>query len=157
MLATAPTDFCRQLSDLMKFQPRKTGTKLFVPGDKPDKAWLLVRGVVKCWTPQANVVLQAPHWVGATAIFSQKDRYFVAEVESDEAVLLCLPSSSFDEFVKLVPMLLHSIRASERRIASLLNGDVLPALSEAAGAESLQQQQKMVSCSPESQMAPNGL
>ncbi|KAL3925230.1 MAG: hypothetical protein SGPRY_003697 [Prymnesium sp.] len=146
MLSSASADFRAKLSELMKYQLRKRGAQLFVAGDPSDKAWLLVRGTVVCRTKHGTkVLIEGPDWVGADAIFTKRERGWAAEVSSEEAEMLCLLSASFTTFCELVPMLLGAMRARERRMSSLLLGDMgsAPVLDK-GGVDSLQAQQKMV-------------
>ncbi|KAL1522963.1 hypothetical protein AB1Y20_017927 [Prymnesium parvum] len=147
MLSSASAEFRAKLSQLMKYHLRKSATVLFSPGDVSDKAWLLVRGTVVCRAKEGtSIFIEGPDWVGAGAIFAKKERRWSAEVVSEQAEMLCLYSSSFTPFCKLVPMLLQTMRTRERRIASLLLDDDQGrsgGFEERVGVDSLQQQQKM--------------
>ena len=102
-LTTATEAFRAQLSALMQYQIRKTGTFLFFSGDVPDRAWLLVRGAVSLRARSGAVkTVEGPDWVGAGAIFTRNERRWSAEVVSDNTELLCLPSSSFNDFCQMV-------------------------------------------------------
>ena len=102
-LTTATAEFRSQLSALMQYQIRKAGTFLFLSGDVPDRAYLLVRGAVSLRTRSGAVkTIEGPDWVGAGAIFARNERRWSAEVVSDNTELLCLPSASFNAFSEMV-------------------------------------------------------
>ena len=135
-LSNATADFRKQLAAMMKYTRLKPGTHLFSAGSTPDAVYLLASGRVRLRASikgsDTNVCLdvEAPDWVGAGAIFTRSERPWSAEVVSEASELLVLPATSFGEFCDLVPMMLPSMRASEKRLLQLLSDDTAAATNQ---------------------------